>query len=80
MYQLLKGSHVNNSTNSTSPKEIFDKWWNQLESFPDMTAFDMDQQVRTFLKSFDAELDKYLLYGWHDTERRELDFSEFESS
>ena len=80
MYQLLNGSHVNNSTNSTSPKEIFDKWWNQLESFPDMTAFDMDQQVRTFLGSFDAELDKYLLYGWHDTERRELDFSEFKGS
>ena len=36
--------------------------------------------MRTFLKSFDAELDKYLLYGWHDTERRELDFSEFEGN
>ena len=80
MYQLLKGSYVNNSTNSTSPKEIFDKWWNQVESFPDMTVFDMDQQVRTFLESFDAELDKYLLYGWHDTKRHELDFLEFKGN
>lgn len=56
VYQLLKGRQQNNLTTSglKTAKDIFEKYWEDLEAIEDVTSFDLKQFNEDFVKSLNT--------------------------